>query len=75
VKVYCVDCDHVEPHSRKQASYRWLCLKFKQMPRGAVSPTILDVDPPYVRCVDVNNYNQCNQFERRTDDGLTEETE
>lgn len=75
MSVYCVDCDHVESHGRKQATWHWLCLKFKRMPRGAIAPKILDVDPPYERCVDVNKFNNCNQFEpmKVKDDGRSSE--
>jgi len=60
--VYCVDCDYVEATSRKQRTYNWLCLRFRAKPRGAIAPNILDVDPPYERCLDVNRYNNCQEF-------------
>jgi hypothetical protein len=60
--VYCRDCDLVEKHSRKQQTWGWLCTKFRRRPKGAISPEVLDVDPPFERCVDVNRFNNCNQF-------------
>lgn len=60
--VYCKDCDNVETHSRKQRTYLWLCLKFRSKPRGAIAPEVLDVDPPFERCIDVNKFNNCQEF-------------
>lgn len=60
--VYCVDCDNVDAYSRKSQTYGWLCRKFKRRPKGAIAPNILDVDPPYERCLDVNRYNNCQEF-------------
>ncbi len=60
--VYCVDCEHPDTHSRKGQTYGWLCRRFKKMPRGAIAPKILDIDPPYERCIDVNRYNNCQEF-------------
>lgn len=61
--VYCKDCDLVEKHSRKQQTYGWLCRAFPRRPKGAISPTVLDVDPPFERCVDANRFNNCNHFD------------
>ena len=61
--VYCRDCDLVETHSRKHQTWGWLCRQFRRRPKGAIAPEVLDVDPPFERCVDVNKYNNCNQFE------------
>ena len=61
--VYCCDCGNVEKNSRKHQTYAWLCAAFKRRAKGAISPEVLDVDPPFERCVDVNRYNNCNEFE------------
>lgn len=63
--VFCVDCAEVEPHSRKGQTWGWLCMEFRRRPKGAISLEVLDVDPPYERCVDVNRYNNCNCFRQR----------
>lgn len=60
--VYCIDCEFVEPHSRKQSTYAWLCRQFKRQPRGAIAPRVLDVDAPFERCIDVNKFNNCREF-------------
>lgn len=65
--VYCIDCDLPEPRSRNGPTYGWLCLRFKRMPKGAISPKVLDVDPPYERCLDVNRYNNCQEFTPKKD--------
>lgn len=75
VPVYCVDCAFPETHSRKQSTYSWLCTRFKRMPKGAIAPRVLDVDAPFERCVDVNRFNNCIEFERLASDGLIEEAE
>lgn len=68
--VYCVDCDNVETHSRKGMTYGWLCLRFKRIPKGAIAPKVLDVDPPYERCLDVNRYNNCQEFTAKRDEDV-----
>lgn len=65
--IYCNDCEHVEQHSRKQQTYGWLCRKFHRRPKGAISEKVLDVDPPFERCVDVNRYNNCQEFTQKKD--------
>lgn len=60
--IYCENCDFVEAHSKKAETWRWLCRAQPKRPRGAISEKVLDSDPPFERCVDVNKYNNCRDF-------------
>lgn len=62
----CKDCDFVETESRKQADYRWLCIRHKRLgPKHRfVTDTLTLKDPPYLYCVDVNG-GFCLLFEPR----------
>lgn len=67
MNIYCQDCDFPERHSQKQATWHWLCTRFKRRPSGAIAPHILDVDPPFERCVDVNKFNNCCEYTPKKD--------
>lgn len=71
--IYCENCEHVEFTSRKSVTWRWLCRKFPRRPSGAVSPTLMDVDPPYHRCVEANAFNNCAEFSPQGAKNVTSE--
>ena len=61
-ETFCEDCDFVEPVSRKQQPFKWLC---KQHPcyekHGFVTRDAWTNGEPYLRCKDVNG-GKCKLF-------------
>lgn len=52
---WCDDCEHVEPASRKQPPWRWLCLKNPRLEGfGFVTREKWDDFPPFLYCKDLN---------------------
>lgn len=61
--LYCADCDHVHSDTRKEAPWRWRCMKAPIMERGYrfVSPDYAP-SPPYEVCSRVNDAGECPMF-------------
>lgn len=64
---FCEDCDHVETDSRKQATFRWLCLLHpNKRGVGFTTRDRWDKDSPYLSCARVNG-GDCKLFEPARD--------
>ena len=63
---WCCDCDHVHPEGRKDAPWRWRCMKAPLEPKGFgfVTPAYAP-SPPYELCSRVNEHGDCGMFSTR----------
>jgi hypothetical protein len=62
----CELCDHVHPDTRKEAPWRWRCLRapIEFQGYGFVSQTYAP-SPPFELCSRVNTIGECEMYEPR----------